>query len=112
MDAAMDRQIPFRILIVDADDDTREELRQILTAAGYEARTASTFEEGQRILKADAPDLLITEVRLGAFNGLQLIVLSERSIPAIVITDVDDSGLEDDARSFGAEFLLKPVDSS
>ena len=100
----------FKVLIVDDDANAREGLKQILTAAGYEALTAQTFQEGQTILEAQLPDLLIADVRLGDFNGLQLIALNQRSIPAIVLTGFDDVVLEQDARKFGADYLLKPVD--
>ena len=51
-------------------------------------------------------------MRLGAFNGLQLLVSSPRSVPAIVITGFADPVLESDARQHGAEYVLKPVTPS
>jgi DNA-binding response OmpR family regulator len=100
---------PPRVLIVDDDAATRVGLAELLTAAGYEARAVGTFEEGLKALRIDPPDLLIADVRLGAFNGLQLLVSSPRRIPAIVITGFADPVLESDARQHGAEYLLKPV---
>src|SRR6476619_5536155 len=73
---------------------------------------AATFEEGIRALRVDTPDLLIADVRLGAFNGLQLLVSSPRSVPAIVITGFADPVLESDARQHGADYVLKPVTPS
>ena len=70
---------------------------------------ASTFEEGRRVLRDDNPDLLIADVRLGAFNGLQLIATGPARIPAIVVSGFDDSVLQAEARAFGAEYLVKPV---
>jgi DNA-binding response OmpR family regulator len=100
---------PSRVLIVDDDAATRVGLAELLTAAGYEARAVATFEEGLKALRNDPPDLLIADVRLGAFNGLQLLVSSPRRIPAIVITGFADPVLESDARQHGAEYVLKPV---
>jgi len=100
---------PAKILLVDDDAATRAGLMELLTGAGYDARAASTFEEGMRALRADTPDLLIADVRLGAFNGLQLLVSSPRSVPAIVITGFADPVLESDARQHGADYVLKPV---
>ena len=51
-------------------------------------------------------------MRLGAFNGLQLLVSSPRSVPAIIITGFADPVLESDARQHGAEYVLKPVTPS
>lgn len=103
---------PSRILLVDDDQATRSGLAELLTGAGYDVRAVATFEEGLRALRADAPDLLIADVRLGAFNGLQLLVSSPRSVPAIIITGFADPVLESDARQHGAEYVLKPVTPS
>jgi DNA-binding response OmpR family regulator len=101
-----------RILLVDDDTATRVGLAELLANAGYEAHAVATFEEGLRALRTDTPDLLIADVRLGAFNGLQLLVSSPRSVPAIVITGFADPVLESDARQHGAEYVLKPVTPS
>ena len=100
------------LLIVEDDASTRVGLAELLTAAGYETRAVATFEEGQRALRTDPPDLLIADVRLGAFNGLQLLVASPRRIPAIIITGFADPVLESDARQHGAEYILKPISPS
>ena len=103
---------PSRILLVDDDTATRVGLAELLTNAGYDVRAVPTFEEGLRALRSETPDLLIADVRLGAFNGLQLLVSSPRSVPAIIITGFADPVLESDARQHGAEYVLKPVTPS
>src|SRR4029078_4519196 len=103
---------PAKILLVDDDAATRPGLLELLIGAGYETRAVATFEEGIRALRVDTPDLLIADVRLGAFNGLQLLVSSPRSVPAIVITGFADPVLESDARQHGADYVLKPVTPS
>src|SRR6476661_7576275 len=98
-----------RVLIVEDDPATRSGLTELLANAGYETRAVATFEEGLRALRTETPDLLIADVRLGAVNGLQLLVSSPRTIPAIIITGFADPVLESDARQHGAEYVLKPV---
>jgi DNA-binding response OmpR family regulator len=99
-----------KVLIVDDDDATRVGLKQILANAGYTPVTADSFPEGLRALEAEHPDLLIVDVRLGEYNGLQLVIAAEGRIPVIVLTGYADSVLEDDARHEGAEYLVKPVE--
>jgi DNA-binding response OmpR family regulator len=99
-----------KVLVVDDEEATREGLKQILERAGYTAVTAATFQDGERALQTERPDLLIVDVRLGEYNGLQLIITSERKIPAIVLTGYADKVLEDDAHHEGAEYVVKPVD--
>ena len=101
--------MPSKVLIVDDDKTTREGLAEFLEEAGYEAVAVGTFEEATRILRTAPPDLLIADVRLGPFNGLQLVISSPQPIPAIIITGFADPVLEADARRRGAEYVLKPI---
>ena len=100
---------PERVLIVDDDGATRRGLVQLLTQAGYEATAVGSFDEARRSIGASPPDLLITDIRLEAYNGLQLILNSPRTIPTIVITGFADPVLEAEARRGGAAYLVKPV---
>jgi DNA-binding NtrC family response regulator len=98
------------ILLVEDDDSTRIGLSTLLERAGYDVVATESVQEGRSALEDNSPDLLITDVRLGAFNGLQLIAMSPRPIPAIVTTGFPDPVLEAEARQFGAKFLLKPIE--
>jgi DNA-binding response OmpR family regulator len=98
------------ILIVDDHRVTRLGLAEMLSEAGYDVVTAATFQEARRILNDSPPDLLIADVRLGSFNGLQLVISGRRRVPAIVMTGYADAVLEAEARRGGAEYLVKPVD--
>ena len=98
-----------KVLIVDDDKTTREGLAEFLEEAGYEAVAVGTFEDATRVLRTAPPDLLIADVRLGPFNGLQLVISSPQPIPAIIITGFADPVLEADARRRGADYVLKPI---
>jgi CheY-like chemotaxis protein len=100
--------VPHKILIVDDHDATRRGLQQFLANAGYIVLAASTFDEGRRLLNEQAPDLLISDVRLGDFNGLQL-VLGGPALPSIMVTGFPDPVLEAEALRVGAHYLTKPV---
>lgn len=98
-----------RVLIVDDDEACLSGMKQLLEMAGHEALVASTFEEGRRVLRSAAPDILIADVRLGSFNGLQLIATNAVNIPVIVISGFDDAVLQAEARAMGADYLVKPI---
>jgi len=98
-----------RVLIVEDDDAARAGLIRLLTGRGHEVFAAAAFEDGKRLLRAHHPDVLITDVRLGAFNGLQLLLSDRTHVHAIVLTAYSDHVLESEARKLGAHFLLKPV---
>lgn len=98
-----------RVLIVDDDEACLSGMKQLVEMAGHEAVAVGTFEEARRALRHGAPDMLIADVRLGSFNGLQLIATSALNIPVIVISGFDDVVLQAEARAMGAEYLVKPV---
>src|SRR6185295_10696419 len=98
-----------RILIVDDNVTTLGELVKLLTDAGFETVTAASVPEAMRSLATAPPHLLITEIRLDSYNGLHLIAMAPKPIPAIVITGYPDRAVEADARRLGAEYLSKPV---
>src|SRR4051812_49214009 len=104
--------VPRKILVVDDLPAIRNGLKQLLEIAGYRVVVAGSFAEGRFALTEDAPDLLISDVRLGEYNGIQLVATTTRVIPAIIITGFPDPVLEAEARRLGAEFLIKPVESA
>jgi len=101
--------MPQKILIVDSNASTRAELVTLLADAGFETLTAGTVPDAMRLLATAQPHLLITEIRLDTYNGLHLIAMAPKPIPAIVITGYSDRAVEADARRLGAEYLSKPV---
>jgi DNA-binding response OmpR family regulator len=103
-------QRSYRILIVDDHETTRQGLRAVLTSAGYIVLSASTFAEGRRSLAEQAPDLLIADLRLGDYNGLQLVAAAPLAVPSIIVTGFPDLVLEAEALKLGARYITKPID--
>jgi len=101
--------MPSRILVVDDNEIYLGGIKELLEDAGYDTFVATTFDDAKAELRDHAPDLLILDVRLGAFNGLQLISTGRVRIPAIVVTGFDDPVLRADASGFGASYMVKPV---
>ena len=81
-----------------------------LTDAGYSVVACHSFDEARHQLTMFPPDILVTDIRLGAFNGLQLAILvAERpNIMAVVMSAHDDPTLRKEAAQCGARYLLKP----
>jgi len=103
----------LRILLVEPDADLRMRQAIELSAAGYHVRGAATFEAARQELMADAPDLIITAVRLAAFNGLQLVIRArahEPPLPAVLTAVSPDPALEAEAHAHGAAVLVDPAD--
>lgn len=100
---------PRKVLIVDDDDATRHGLCALVTEAGFTAIPAASLAEATEALTREAPDLIITDVRLQGYNGMQLLAMGSRPIPAIVVTGFPDRMLEADAHKMGADYLEKPL---
>jgi CheY-like chemotaxis protein len=101
-----------RVLVVDDDDATRIGLRLLLEKAGYETVAVRSFQEAREALLRDPPDLLIADVRLGAFNGLQLVLTSPVPVAAIIVTGYHDAVIEAETREVGADYLVKPIEAA
>jgi DNA-binding response OmpR family regulator len=97
------------ILIVEDDEAARSGLTELLTHAGYNVLSSGTFEEGKRIMLEQTPDLLIADIRLGDFNGLQLLVDRPRFIPAIIMTGFHDEVLKAESVRLRAAYVIKPL---
>jgi len=101
------------ILVVEDDQDTLDGWVELLHHAGYRVTAAASFEEGRRELES-SPDMLITDIRLGPYNGLQLVVrarLANPSLPVLVVTAFHDPVLQAETERLKAIYLRKPVDA-
>jgi two-component system, response regulator YesN len=100
------------LLIVDDDVSLLQALSRYLKDKGYDVLPCSTFEDAKQEITALRPDIVITDVRLGAFNGLQLALLARDVRPdarLVVFSGFDDPVLKEEARRIGATYLVKPV---
>jgi len=102
-----------QILVVEDDESLLEALfRALSDNPTYEVIGCSSFEQARRRLREQHFDVLITDVRLGAFNGLQLAVLAkdvDRNTQLIVFSGFDDPVLRSEAEHLGGKYLVKPV---
>ena len=70
------------VLLVGSDETLLIGLAEMLAAAGHTVVCCRCFEEGKRYLQTDTPHAIVTDVRLGAFNGLHLVLLAKEKEPA------------------------------
>jgi signal transduction histidine kinase len=103
-----------RILIVEDDEATRELVRAILESAGASVEAVGTAEDARREVMADAPDVLISDIRMPEEDGYSLLRslrVAGITTPAIALTAHARSGDADEAHAAGFQVhLAKPVD--
>ena len=107
-----DERAACTAVVVDADPAARGSIVKILREAGYRVSSLGSFQEAKPFLATTQPDLLIADIRLDHFNGLQLVIERRDDHPeraSIVTNAYADQVLERDARRVGAPYLVKPV---
>ena len=101
-----------RVIVVDDDRQVLRYLTELLQESGYDTVSCERFLDAKGILATSRPDLLLTDLRLGAYNGLQLAIFARErhpGLPVIVLTGYEDPTLREEAVRAGAGFLVKPV---
>ena len=101
-----------RVLIVDDDESCCLALERLFEHLGQEACAFETFETARKWLLTSTPDIAIVDVRLGSYNGLQLVHLVRQANPAAVLVAMsgfDDNVLRTEASRVGASYLIKPL---
>ena len=99
----------MHLLIVDDDPATVEGLTELLEDAGFECEGALSFKAAIAAMRSSVPDVLVADIRLEAYNGLQLVLSRPRGTSAIVMSAFADPVLEAEAVRMGASYIRKPV---
>ena len=87
-------------------------LRASLPAAEFDVTVVHTFFAAKALLDAQPPDVLVTDLRLGEYNGLHLVLRGKairQDLAAVVLSDFDAPAFQVEAESQGATFVVKPV---
>ncbi len=103
----------MKVLIVEDDTMTRKALEHRMKLDGYEVTTASDGMQGLEYLKKNKFDVLLTDLHMPNFSGLDLIKQLRNdlkmNIPVVMVTRV---GLEETVLSafeLGADdYITKP----
>lgn len=101
------------ILIIDDEDNARENIGQFLTAKGYEVKGAATLAEGRACMQRNDADVVLLDVQLPDGYGPNLLYETATMPlrpPIILITAYGDIDMAVDAMKNGAhDFLTKPI---
>jgi DNA-binding NtrC family response regulator len=104
-----------RVLLVDDDRDLCEVLEERLAHRGYEVASCGSAQAALERMRSESFDVVVTDVRLGATNGLELctrIVAGRPDVPVIVVTAFGSLETAIGAIRTGAyDFLVKPLET-
>jgi DNA-binding response OmpR family regulator len=102
-----------KVLVIDDDPSTVTVVRYHLENAGFDGVYANDAEEGWRLLVTEMPEVVVVDIRLPGQDGWSFLQKMRgdgrfSSVPAVVLSGIDQEGADQQARSLGAEFLSKP----
>lgn len=95
---------PRQVLVVARSRSLADRLVGWLEEDGRGATLATTFPSAKAQLTR-APDLLVTELKLGEYNGLHLALKAEAAGVPVIVIGPPDPVLQKDAESFHATYL-------
>ncbi len=104
------------ILVVDDEVGVRLMLAEALAGLGHRVITAQSAEEALRLTETLAPDLVLTDVHMGAMSGIELIERLKADAryaltPVVALTSSVDLPARVAGLAAGADdFFAKPVD--
>jgi len=103
-----------KLLLIDDEADVQYSFRRIFDSPEIELTSASSGEEGLRLIPKVKPDLVIMDVRMGGMNGLETlrrIRETNAKLPVIMMTAYGTTQTAIEAMKLGAyDYLLKPFD--
>jgi putative two-component system response regulator len=103
------------ILVVEDDAHIRDVLSGLLGTLGYRMLMAASAEQALDALNVVSPDLVLTDVHLGAMSGIELCVRLKADpryelMPVVILTAVGDLEARVAGLAAGADdFFTKPV---
>src|SRR5262245_6144113 len=100
-----------RLLVIEDEAPVREMLRLLLEDEGFQILEAAHGEEGLELFAADAPDLLLVDLRLPGMHGLDVCraVRQASDVPIIVLTaQVDSHDVVAGLEAGADDYVTKP----
>lgn len=102
------------ILVIDDDDQLRKSFCKLLKEEKYAVISAASGEAGIEIVKENALDLVILDMRLPGINGMETfkqIKKNDSKLPVIIVTAYGTTQIAIEATKMGAyDYVLKPFD--
>jgi len=104
-----------KLLLIDDEEDVRYSFQRIFDSPEIEFLTASSGEEGLKIVPKFKPDLVLMDVRMGGMNGLETLRKMRAANPKLLVILMTAYGTTQtaiEAMKLGAyDYLLKPFDA-
>jgi DNA-binding response OmpR family regulator len=100
----------IRIVLIEDDHLMREWLGRSLSSRGHEVRRFERAGEALAAVLADAPDVIVSDIKLPGMSGIEFgRMLRARGIqiPIVYMTADPSARVTEDARALGSRWFLK-----
>jgi two-component system NtrC family sensor kinase len=109
----MTRREDLKLLLIDEDDGTRQNLSAFLEDAGYSVLTVADGEGGIELCREESPQIIITAIDLPGIDGIEVLKSIKKAYPysEVIVTSVRNE-IESALKSFrldAADFITKPI---
>ncbi len=110
----------YKVLVVDDEPDIASTLALIFNSHHYSTATANSGEEAVEVAKSFRPDCVVSDVMMGAMNGIESAMLILDVLPNCKLLFISGNAAYQDlvgrdllvdarARGFNFEVLQKPI---
>jgi DNA-binding response OmpR family regulator len=110
--------MPYKILIIEDDDNVAKMLTARLADVGYESKISSDATLGVQQALNWLPQLIVLDLLLPAGGGLSVLKRlrdsdKTRAIPIVILTAVDNQAYRQETSNLGAAaYFTKPYDAN
>lgn len=103
-----------KIMVVDDRWGIRRLLSEVLQGVGYQVITASSGREALELVKEQAVDLILLDMKMSGMDGLETLTLLKKVCPqtiVLIMTAYEEvEGLKEATRRGAAGYISKPFD--
>ena len=100
-----------KILVIEDEENIRDEIVILLSTSGYNVETISSFDNTVQDIIAASPDMVLLDINLPFKNGKDVLreLRSRSDIPVIMVTSSDSERDELISMGYGADdYITKP----
>jgi CheY-like chemotaxis protein/DNA-binding transcriptional ArsR family regulator len=101
-----------KILVVDDDEELREDVVEMLQREGYEVIDVGTGEEAIEKLKKESVDIILTDLMMPGIDGMEVLRQSKKLKPAVRVIMITGFGTIENAveamKEGASDYISKP----
>ena len=105
---------PARVMVVEDDDSVADVLREVLADEGFALTFVVSGEEALRLIAADCPDLILTDISLPGKSGLDVMRVARSRDPEVAVVLMTGHATVqnsiDALRQGASDYITKPFE--